>query len=176
VGVDFRSIYPLAPLHSSTLASVLLRAGRVDEAMDEAVRLLELQPEYALAHANFGWAHIARGAVDEGVVALEKASALAAGNTMLLGQLGHAYAVAGRTHQAREVLLRLNDLAATHYVSPYHVAYVYSGLDERDEAISCLERALEERAGGIYGMNGSFLFPGLRSHPRFRALLRKMNL
>jgi len=91
VGVDFRSIYPLTPLHSSTLASVLLRAGRVDEAMDEAVRLLELQPEYALAHANFGWAHIARGAVDEGVVALEKASALAAGNTMLLGQLGHAY-------------------------------------------------------------------------------------
>ncbi len=31
MGVDFRSIYPLAPLHSSTLASVLLRAGRVDD-------------------------------------------------------------------------------------------------------------------------------------------------
>lgn len=171
-----KDLDPLAPVHSSTLTSVLLRAGRVDEAMEEAVRLLELQPEYALAHANLGWAHIAQGGVDEGVAALEKASALAAGNTMLLGQLGHAYAVAGRTDQARDVLVRLNDLAATRYVSPYHLAYVYSGLDERDEAISCLERALEERAGGIYGINGSFLFTRLRSHPRFRTLLRRMNL
>ena len=144
--------------------------------MDEAVHLLELQPEYALAHANFGWAHMARGAVDEGVAAVEKASALAPGNTMLLGQLGHAYAVAGRTDQARDVLVRLNDFAATRYVSPYHLAYVYSGLGERDAAIDCLERAFDERAGGIYGMNGSFLFTGLRSHPRFKALLRKMNL
>ena len=95
---------------------------------------------------------------------------------MLLGQLGDAYAVAGRTERARDVLARLNNLAATRYVSPYHLAYVYAGLGQRDAAIDCLERAFDERTGGIYGVNGSFLFTGLRSHPRFRALLRKMNL
>jgi len=55
-------------------------------------------------------------------------------------------------------------------------AYVYAGLGQRDAAIDCLERAFDERTGGIYGVNGSFLFTGLRSHPRFRALLRRMNL
>jgi len=39
-----------------------------------------------------------------------------------------------------------------------------------------LERAYEERAGGVYGVKGSFLFASLRDHPRFRALLARMNL
>jgi TolB-like protein/Tfp pilus assembly protein PilF len=171
-----KDLDPLAPAHSSSLASVLLRAGRAGEALKEAVRLLQLQPEYPLAHATFGWAQIARGAMDEGVAALERATSLAAGNTMLLGQLGYAYAVAGRTAQAHDVLSRLNDCARTRYVSPYHMAYVHAGLGDDDAAMDALERAFDERAGGIYGMNGSFLFTALRSQPRFQALLRKMNL
>lgn len=39
-----------------------------------------------------------------------------------------------------------------------------------------LERAHEERAGGVFGVKGSFLFTPLRGLPRFKALLRKMNL
>jgi hypothetical protein len=39
-----------------------------------------------------------------------------------------------------------------------------------------LERAYAERAGSVFGIKGSFLFTSLRSHPRFKALLAKMNL
>jgi len=39
-----------------------------------------------------------------------------------------------------------------------------------------LEHAYEERAGALFGVKGSFLFRSLRSHPRFQAVLRKMNL
>jgi hypothetical protein len=39
-----------------------------------------------------------------------------------------------------------------------------------------LERAWEERAGALFGVKGSFLFRPLRHHPRFQALLRRMNL
>jgi hypothetical protein len=49
-------------------------------------------------------------------------------------------------------------------------------LGELDKAMDLLEQAYEERAGNVYGVKGSFLFTALRSHPRFRALLRKMNL
>ena len=62
------------------------------------------------------------------------------------------------------------------YVSPYHFAYVHTGLGEHDAAIDWLERAYEQRAGAVYGIKGSFLFADLRGHPRFVALLRKMNL
>jgi hypothetical protein len=49
-------------------------------------------------------------------------------------------------------------------------------LGEHDAAIDWLERAYEGRAGSVYGIKGSFLFTDLRGHPRFVALLRKMNL
>ena len=56
------------------------------------------------------------------------------------------------------------------------MAYVYTGLGEADRAIDLLEAAFAKRAGAVYGIKGSFLFTACRSHPRFRALLRKMNL
>jgi hypothetical protein len=53
---------------------------------------------------------------------------------------------------------------------------VYTGLGEAEGSIDCLERAFEERSGGVGGIKGSFLFTSLRTHPRFTALLKKMNL
>ena len=70
----------------------------------------------------------------------------------------------------------LEEMSRQRYVSPYHMAYVYTGLGEHDRAMDWLERAYEERAGSVYGIKGSFLFTPLRAHPRFRALLGKMNL
>ena len=74
------------------------------------------------------------------------------------------------------MLRQLEALSKQRYVSPYHMAYVYTGLGEHDRAMDCLERAHEERSGGIFGIRGSFLFAPLRGHPRFKELLRKMNL
>jgi len=42
--------------------------------------------------------------------------------------------------------------------------------------MDCLEQAYEQRSGAIYGIKRSFLFKNLRTHPRFAALLKKMNL
>jgi hypothetical protein len=53
---------------------------------------------------------------------------------------------------------------------------VYTGLGEHERALELLERAVDERGGPTYGIKSSFLFTSLHAHPRFRALLRKMNL
>jgi serine/threonine protein kinase/Tfp pilus assembly protein PilF len=167
----------LDPLtHRADVASTLLRAGRYPEALEAALRCIEFEPEYARGRSTLGWAYIKNGRVDEGITELEHAVTLVPGNTLYLGQLGQAYAEAGRIEQAREVLRRLEEVARQQYVSPYHLAYVYTGLGEQEAAMDLLERAYEERAGSVYGVKGSFLFTALRSHPRFRALLRKMNL
>jgi TolB-like protein/Flp pilus assembly protein TadD len=167
---------PLTAVHSSTLAAMLIRAGRLDEALEESRRLIDLQPDFPMARSTLGWALLKRGQADAGLAEMERAVALAPGNTMLLGQLGHAYAVAGRTEDARRILERFGELAGTRKVSSYHLAYVHAGLGEQEAAIDCLEQAYEERAGGIYAVTGSFLFIELAPHPRFVALLRRMNL
>ena len=61
-------------------------------------------------------------------------------------------------------------------VSPYHLAYVQTGLGNHDIAVDLLEQAYEQRSGAIHGVKGAFLFAPLREHPRFMALMRKMHL
>jgi len=165
---------PLA--HRVDYATALLRAGRNEEALAAAARARAVDPRYARAQATFGWAALRSGRVEEGLAALERAAALAPGENQWLAQLGEAYAQAGRTAQAREILAGLETRAGTEFVAPNHLAYVYTGLGEHDRAMDCLERAYEQRSGAVYGIKGSFLFAPLRSHPRFTALLRRMNL
>ncbi len=163
-------------MHRADLATTLLRAGRYEEALQEALRCIEFEPEYARGHSTLGWAYLKNGMVEKGLAELEQAVGLAPDNTLYLAQLGEAYGLAGQPEKAREMLRHLDQLALQRYVSPYHMAYVYTGLGESDAAMDMLERAYQERAGSPYGLKGSFLFAPLRSHPRFQALLKKMNL
>jgi len=172
-----RRAHELDPIHHRMdIATTYLRAGRYDEALTAVSRVLELDPHFALAHATLAWVHLLSGRQDQGLAALERALSLSPESTLYLAQLGQAYALVGQAAKAREILQRLEDLAKVRYVSPYHMAYVHAGLGEQDRAIDWLERAYEERAGAVFGVKGSFLFTTLRSHPRFKALLRKMNL
>jgi serine/threonine-protein kinase len=167
----------LDPLtHRADVASTLLRAGRYQEALESALRCVEFDPEYMRGRSTLGWAYLKSGMLEEGLAELEQAVSLAPDNTLYLAQLGQAYALTGKPEKGREVLRRLDQLATERYVTPYHLAYVYTGLGEHETAMGLLERAYEERAGSVYGVKGSFLFAPLRSHPRFKALLEKMNL
>jgi tetratricopeptide (TPR) repeat protein len=116
------------------------------------------------------------GRGEEGVAELQEAAALSHGDAMFLAQLGEAYGMLGRAGEARDVLRQLEGRSLKWPVTPYYFAYVYTGLGEVDKAIDCLEEAVAERSGGAYGLKGSFLFAPLQKHPRFIALLRKLNL
>jgi serine/threonine-protein kinase len=119
---------------------------------------------------------VKKGEYHKGILLLQTAVSLSAGDTTWLAQLGQVYGIAGQTERAREILRQLEEEAARRYVSPYHLAYVHTGLGEPELAIDCLEQAYERRSGAVYGIRSSFLFTALHSHPRFTALLRKMNL
>ena len=161
-----RELDPLA--HPSDVASELMRAGRYEEALREAVRIVELDPGSPGDTRSLGWAHLKLGHVAEGLAALERAAALSPEVTMFRAQLGQAYAMTGEVEKARAVLGELKRLAGERYVSPYHFAYVYTGLGEYDAAIDRLEHAFEQRAGALYGIKGSFLFADLQGAPPLR--------
>jgi len=172
-----RRAHELDPLaHRSDAANALLRAGRLAEGLQTARRAVELDPHYDRGHATLGWALLMTGAVEEGVTELERAVSLTGSSTVWPAQLAQAYAMTGRPEKARELLRQLEERARHGYVAPYHMAYVYTGLGELDTAMDWLERAYAEKSGAIYGIKTSFLFAPLRGHPRFTALLEKMNL
>ena len=173
----YRRAQELDPLaHRVDVATALLRAGRSEDALAAARDAVEVDAEYARAHSTLGWALLGMEQHEQGLVELERAVALAPGATIWLAQLGQAYAQTGRSDDARAILSRLEREARDHYVSPYHLAYVHTGLGDHDRAMDCLEQAFERRAGALYGVKASFLFTPLHSHPRFQALLKRMHL
>jgi TolB-like protein/Flp pilus assembly protein TadD len=165
---------PLA--HRIDGVTTLIRAGRYDQAVLEGVDAVEVDPGYDRARATLGWAYFLSGKQTEGLAELETAVAVSSRNTMWLGQLGQAYGMAGNADKARDILRELEERANTGFVSPYHFAYVYTGLGDYDRALDMLERAVAERSGPAYSIKGSFLLKELHTHPRFHALLRQMNL
>ncbi len=171
-----RELDPLTMVHTTDLATTLIRAGRYGEAAREARHVVEVEPSFPFGHSALGWALFLAGEREEGLLEVEAAVALSSENTLLRAQLGEAFALAGHEGRAREILAELVRTADDRYVQPYHLAYVHTGLGEHERAIDLLEAAVEERGGGAYGIKGSFLFKPLRGHPRFRALLRRINL
>ncbi|MDQ6871375.1 MAG: hypothetical protein M3037_05110 [Gemmatimonadota bacterium] len=165
---------PLA--HRMDGVTTLIRAGRYDQAVVEGEDAAELDPDYDRARATLGWAYFLSGKQSEGLAELETAVSVSGRNTMWLGQLGQAYAMAGNADKARDILRELEERASTAFVSPYHFAYIYTGLGDYDRALDSLERAVAERTGPAYSIKGSFLLKPLHAYPRFRALLRQMKL
>ena len=174
---EMRCAKELNPLFvKSDVATTLLRAGRNEEALEEARQMVQSEPGEPRCHSVLGWALIFNEDSTAGIASLEHATVLAPGVPLFLSQLGQAFALTGNTARAQEILEHLRGRATREFVSPYHFAYVHAGLGEADAAIDWLENAFERRSGGIFGIKGSFLFRNLHGHPRFESLLRKINL
>jgi len=168
--------FELDPLtHRTVLATALLRAGRNEEAARVVNQALAAEPHDPRLRATLGWSLLRQGRVDEGLAEMERAVALTQEN-IWVAQLGEAYALTGRTEEARKMLRILEDPSREAPPSPYHLAYVYTGLGDAERAMDHLERAFDEGTGALYGIKGSFLLAPLRQHPRFTALLRRMRL
>jgi TolB-like protein/DNA-binding winged helix-turn-helix (wHTH) protein len=149
-------------------------ARQYDQAIEQYRKTLELDPA-PLFQRYAAWAYLQRGKHREAIDALRVA--LGAGrNPPVEGELGHALAVAGRRAEALAVLEGLRQLSATRYVSPYSVALVHAGLGDRDQAFAWLDKAYDERSDYMPYLKLEPMLDGLRSDPRFDALVRRVGL
>ena len=88
--------------------------------------------------------------------------------------LGYALAKSGQEVEARSLLEGLLKSSAER--DPYHIALVYNGLGQHDEALAWLERAYAQRSPGMVFLKVEPKWNNLRSEPRFQDLLRRVGL
>jgi hypothetical protein len=82
----------------------------------------------------------------------------------------------GEVWKARKLLEGLQEPTQKTYISAIVFALLYFSLGETDKCFDWLDKAIDERDNAIFEIClGPYLDP-LRSHPRYHALLRKMNL
>jgi serine/threonine protein kinase/Tol biopolymer transport system component/tetratricopeptide (TPR) repeat protein len=162
-----------AAFHQSA-AFVLYQARRFEDCLAENRRVYELAPDYPLALYVESRALVALGRAAEAVEPARRASERSGDSPLYLSVLGHALGLAGRTGEAREVLARLEEMAKTRHVSPYHVGLVHVALGEHDAAFARLEGAYEQREAWLVWVRTEAALDPLRSDPRFDSLFRRV--
>ena len=172
-----RELDPLNLRINALEGQFLLHAGRIDEALTRLHETLEIESNYFLAHLYASSAYIEKGMYAEAISEARKAKEISGAiSTHPEALLGYALAKSGRKDEARAVLKGLLKSSAERYVSPYHIALVYNGLGERDEALARLERAYAQHDQGMVFLKVEPRLNNLRSDPRFQDLLRRLGL
>jgi tetratricopeptide (TPR) repeat protein len=139
-----------------------------DHAIEECNNALELDPGNSPAYLHLGQTYIALGRFDDAIRIFETAGQSA--------NLGFAYTKVGQISETQKIFGDLKELAKKAYVSYLSFAIIHLGLGEIDRAFDCLDKAIEEHDSSILMIPVQPLYDPLRSHPRYKALLRKMNL
>jgi TolB-like protein/Tfp pilus assembly protein PilF/DNA-binding response OmpR family regulator len=147
---------------------------RYDQAIEQLITTIELDPDSGLAHGGLGFAYRCKSLYDPAIVEFRKGIELWPGST-LVAWLGEAYAAAGARDDARKTLERLFELAKERYVTPYGVARIYNTLGKKEEALHWLETAYQQQAEWMVLLKVDPCFDDLRPDPRFIDLMRRMN-
>ncbi|HEX9003624.1 MAG TPA: tetratricopeptide repeat protein, partial [Blastocatellia bacterium] len=150
-------------------------AGRYDLAIDRYQKVLEMEPNYAWARMHLSQAYEQKGMYSEAIAELQKALALSTNSHRYLARLGRLYAVSGNRLEAQKLLNQLLEMEKERYVSPYSLALVYSGLNDRERALDWLRKGLDQRAGRMVRLQFDPRFSNLRSEPEFERILRRIN-
>jgi tetratricopeptide (TPR) repeat protein len=153
-----------------------LYARQYDQAIEQFRKTLELDPAFPQAQRYAAWAYLQKGMRQEAIASLRAALGPLGRNPEVEGELGYALGVAGRRAEALAMLEGLRQLPSTRYVPPYSVALVHAGLGDRDQALAWLEKAYGERSDYMLYLNREPMLDGLRSDPRFAALVRRLGL
>jgi serine/threonine-protein kinase len=167
----------LDPLRASLRANQmgrLLAAGRFDDVIQEAPQVLALSPENTAVYLNRGLAYERKKMFPEAVADLQKACEIDKESVDYRIQLASVYASSGDRSRA-ETILKENE-PQMDKISPAVLAGLYSALGDNQKAMDLLEKAFVEAPAGLRGVAADHSFDPIRFEPRFKELMRKMNV
>ena len=172
-----QDVDPLSPIISADLGKLLFLSRQPDQAIEQLQKALELDPDLPLAHVFLGLAYNKKGLHHQALVELEKVALRPDARAIFKATLGFVYGEAGRKADAMAILDELRGPTwSKTYVSPFHVALVYVGLGENEDALDWLERAESERDPFLIYIKVDPNFDRLRGELRFANLLRRLHL
>jgi len=167
---------PASPAVSHSLAVQLYLARRFDQAIEQAHNTLEMDANFAISYQLLGEAHVSKGLYREGLLALEKFSALSRTSAISRALVGYSLARLGERSAALRIIEELTSASKHSFIPAFLYALVYAGLEDKDQAFGWLEKAYEERFNRLAYLKQDALWDPLRSDPRFIDMLRRLGI
>jgi serine/threonine-protein kinase len=165
---------PLSTVIGEGQAFLHTLGRRYDEAIRAYSRILEMDPSWYKPYTSMGRAYLQKGQYDKAIELLEKGRSLVGDMPYILGALGQAYGLRGSVSEARRVLIRIEEIAATRPVPATVFALVHIGLGENEPALTWLERGVNRHQSSVVALKVHPAYDDLRREPRFQAMLRQI--
>jgi TolB-like protein/Tfp pilus assembly protein PilF len=166
---------PLSPIIGTNLGDALVFARKYDEAIAQYKRTLVSNPNFAYAHRALGWAYGSDGRYPEAIA--ETRTSIELNNvSSAKGYLGLWLAKSGKRDEAVKLLGELKHESTRGYVQSYDFALIYIGLGDKEEALNWLEKQMSGRSETANTYAVAPELDDLRSEPRFKEMLKRMNL
>ena len=166
---------PLSPIIGTNFGDTLLLARRFDEAIAQYKRTLTSNPNFVYAHLALGRAYGSKGMYPEAIAETRRAIELDFGSSAK-GYLGLWLAKSGKRDEALKLLDELKQEATKNYIQGDTIALIYIGLGDKAEALNWLEKHMLSHAETASSYAVSPQLEELRSEPRFKDMLNRMNL
>ncbi len=167
---------PLALDVNNCAAAKFCDANQFDKSVMFCEKMFRIDENFVPAHQRLAEAYLQQSRIDDAIDVLKKAVTLSNGQALVRAKLGFAFARAGKPQESRKILTELEEESRNKYVSPVAIALVHCGLGEKEKAISYLEKAREEHAGGIVAVNVVKFWASLRPEPAFNKLVSSIGL
>lgn len=167
-----QALEPSAPMYGALVGLVLNYQRRYQEAIAQLQKTLELDAELPTAHTYLAVAYLRRGEFEQALRHLDRAALATPGGLSYAGQI---HALSGRHADALAEIERLKALSVRHHAAAYDIATIYGALGNADDAFAWLEHAFEDRSQLIAWLPWDAAFDGLRSDPRYAALVARLN-
>ena len=173
--IKARDLDPLSDTVRLLLSVNYLFSRQYDQAIEQARKMIEAEPDFWWGHFLLGWAETETGRYDEATKALDRATQLDA-SPYPLAYLGYANARSGNKDRARKALQELELKSHQLYVPRYQIAAVYAGLGEKHNALESLQQAFVNREEIITFLKVDPTWDTLRSDPGFQTILHRAGL
>ena len=167
---------PLSPAINTWMAEAFAQLGEHDVAIRIHQETTRFAPDYLFAHYFLVHSYVSTGRLGEATKAAEEARILSDDMSLTRSASIFLKAQMGDRDAARAELESLVHKRDGKYVSAINIASGYAVLGDKDEALKWLETALVERDSNLTWLNVDREFDFLRDEPRFRAIVRAVNL
>lgn len=167
---------PLSLIGHTSAGHTFYFSRQYDRSIEQVRKALALDPNFPIGHAKVGRILVQQGKYEEAIAEYKLSFSLMGRTSQYLGELGHAYALSGNRAEALKILAELKEMSTGQYVSPLDFAFIYTGLGDKEQALSYLEKAYQERSTWLMWIKVDPRFDTLRLDPRFADLLRRMRL
>jgi serine/threonine protein kinase/Tfp pilus assembly protein PilF len=172
-----QDVDPLSLVIGTALAGTFYFARQYDQAIELYQKTLAMDENFYRAHSGLATAYLQKGMFEEAIAESQWVpDRYPIPSTHAV--FGRAYAMAGKTAEALEILdelKKVDENLRQKYDVSKSLATIYVALGEMDEALHWLEKAYEEGSANLVYLKVDPSFDAVRSDPRFQDLLRRMN-